>query len=306
MLPTIVKNTRLLYTVKILIFLNLPKVKVKMQEGDIMQESRKKNWFLTVVLLVFTVSLAGCSEAPNGSNASGTLKVGVRSNIINFGYLNEETGRYSGLEIDIANEMAKRMGYAEVELIPVTPDDRKQMLLDGEVDCLVATYTISDTRLENFDFSPPYFTDKMGVMVEKSTLFTMLTDLKDKNIGVLSGTNAGPLLAQKLAHLGIIGGEVLSNDDSETIYDHAKITKAQSYEELSIMLEEGAVDAACLDGSIAGTYMNEERTFINTVISEQEYGVATQKDSALSKKTAEAIQEMLDDGTIEALIDKWN
>ena len=72
------------------------------------------------------------------------------------------------------------------------------------------------------------------------------------------------------------------------------------------MLEEGAIDAACLDGSIASTYMDESRTFLDTAISEQEYGVASQKGSELSKEIAGTIQEMLDDGTIKELIDKWD
>lgn len=67
----------------------------------------------------------------------GTLTVGVRDYIINFGYLNEKTGKYYGLEIDIAQEMAERMGYGEVEFVTVTPDNRKEMLLDGKVDCLI-------------------------------------------------------------------------------------------------------------------------------------------------------------------------
>ena len=41
-------------------------------------------------------------------------------------------------------------------------------------------------------------------------------------------------------------------------------------------------------------------------IAHQEYGVATVKDSAFSAPVAEAVQAMLDDGTIKRLIDKWN
>ncbi len=254
-------------------------------------------------MLIFSISLAGCGKSANGS---GTLKVGVRSDIINLGYLNEDTGRYYGLEIDIAGEMAKRMGYSDVEFIEVTPDNRKQTLLDGKADCLVAAYTISDTRLENFDFSPAYYTDTMRVMVERSTMFTTLAHLKDKNIGVLSGSSAGPLLVQKMTELGMIDGQVISENDREILFDNVKITRAPSYEQLSVMLEEGAIDAACLDGSIASTYMDESRTFLDTAISEQEYGVASQKGSELSKEIAGTIQEMLDDGTIKELIDKWD
>ena len=80
--------------------------------------------FISVLsaMLIFSISFAGCGKSANGS---GTLKVGVRSDIINFGYLNEDTGRYYGLEIDIAGEMAKRMGYSDVEFIEVTPDNRR-------------------------------------------------------------------------------------------------------------------------------------------------------------------------------------
>ena len=45
---------------------------------------------------------------------------------------------------------------------------------------------------------------------------------------------------------------------------------------------------------------------LDYVIDTQEYGVATQKGSALSKPVSDAIQGMLDDGTVAALTDKWN
>lgn len=143
-------------------------------------------------------------------------------------------------------------------------------------------------------------------MVEKSTMFTTLTDLKYKNIGILSGSDAGPLLAKKMLETGMIDENVISNDDYKTVYNNVQVTKAQSYEELFEMLNAGTIDAACLDSSIAATYMNEDCIFLDTTISESEYGVATQKGSKLSAETSKAIQEMLDDGTISRLIDKWN
>ena len=121
-----------------------------------------------------------------------TLRVGVRDDIINFGFYNETTGKYYGLEIDLAAELARRIGYDDVEYITVTPDTRKDMLLNGEVDVVIATYSIAESREENFDFSAPYYEDDTIIMVEKSTLFGSIRDLKDKNIGIVNGTNAGP------------------------------------------------------------------------------------------------------------------
>ena len=99
-------------------------------------------------LLTLAAVLTGCG----GREKSGTLRVGVRDDIMNFGYLNKETGRYYGLEIDLANKLAEKLGYEEVEFVTVQPDNRKEMLQDGKVDCLVAAYSIADTRKENFDF----------------------------------------------------------------------------------------------------------------------------------------------------------
>ena len=79
-----------------------------------------------------------------------------------------------------------------------------------------------------------------------------------------------------------------------------------AYQELSDRLEEGSIDAACMDGSIAHTYDDFDRSLLDFQIDTQSYGVATQKDSALSQPVAEAVQAMLDDGTVARFIDKWN
>ena len=104
----------------------------------------------------------------------------------------------------------------------------------------------------------------------------------------------------------VIGENVISNTDTFTQYEGVSVTKAPSYQDLDVLLEQGRVDAACMDSCIAQTYMDDDRMFLDTVIAEQEYGVATQKGSDLSGEVKSAIREMLDDGTIDSLITKWN
>ena len=269
---------------------------------------------LVAAALVFAVAafslvcMAGCSadSQEEASSGTGTLRVGVRDDIMNFSYLNDQTGKHYGLEVDIANEMAKRLGYADVEFVSVTPDSRKDVLLNGEVDCLVACYSIADSRLENFDFSPAYYTDRAIVMVENSSLITDVEQLEGKTVGIMSGSNTGPVFATKMYELGVIGPDVVENTDEYTQYQGILVKKIATYEELSKALETGEVDAAAMDNSIASTYMNEDRSILDVNLGDQEYGVATQKDSELSGNVASAIQEMLDDGTIAAYIDKWN
>ena len=91
-------------------------------KGTGMTEGRARALFAMMLAIVLgacsLIGLSGCSSAssPTGSD---TLRVGVRADIVNFGYPNEQTGKYYGMEIDLANEMANRLGYSNVELVSV-------------------------------------------------------------------------------------------------------------------------------------------------------------------------------------------
>lgn len=273
---------------------------------------KRRGAALVLVALLLSCMLAGLVGCGGGdgkdASGKGTLRVGVRSDVVGFGFQNENTGRYYGLEIDIAQEMAKRMGYADVEFATVTPDSRKDMLLNGEIDCVAACYSIAESRMKNFDFSPAYYTDKSVIMVANSSLVTKLDDLKGKTFGTMSGANTAPQLAIRLTEAGFTSGKVISQTEDHSVnqFDTFRLVQIGSYQDLSKALEQGTVDAACMDGAIAKTYMNDRRTILDFTIDTQEYGVATAKDSALSQPVADAIQSMLDDGTIAELTEKWN
>lgn len=249
--------------------------------------------FILIMSVVLSTVLAGC----NTSSKSGTLKVGVRDDVMNLGYLNPTTGQYYGMEIDLARLLADDLGYEKVEFVTVKPDTRKDMLLNGEVDCLIAAYSIAETRLENFDFSPAYYSDYSRIMVEKTSMIESLEELVGKKVGVLDGANTAPELAQKMTEMGLITAE----DAKGT-----SLVKKDSYAELGEALEEGTADAVCMDGCIARAYMNDDRVLLEDTIYQEDYGVATQKDSKFSEPVAESIQKMLDNGTIAGLIDKWD
>ena len=209
----------------------------------------------------------------------------------------------------IANGLAERLGYKSVSFSTVTPENRKDMLLDGDIDALIACYSIAETRLENFDFSPAYYDDAIVAVVENSSLIESIDDLRGCTFGCMGGANAAPLLNNKLKEIGFSTGtdKILGADDVDVKFDTWRLVQFPSYQELSDALEEGTVDAMVLDGAIAKTYMNDERSILDGFkVDEVSYGVATAKGSELSTHVASAIQDMLDDGTIDALVDKWD
>lgn len=280
------------------------------KEMQALNLTRRSFGALMLGALPASLLMAGCSDGAVGAiTGSGTLRAGVRADVVGFGYLNEGTGNYYGMEIDLVEELASRLGYGGVEFVTILPENRKEMLLDGQVDLIAACYSIAETRLENFDFSPAYYDDRVIAVVQNSSLIEGIDDMRGLTFGTMSGANAAPLLSTKLYEDGFTSGEVVTanEDNSDVSFDTWHLLQFPSYQELSDALEDGTVDAMVLDGAIAQTYMDDKRHVIDGfVVAEQSYGVATQKGSELSALVAEAVQEMLDDGTVAALVDKWD
>lgn len=280
------------------------------KEMQALNLTRRSFGALMLGALPASLLMAGCSDdAVSAITGSGTLRAGVRADVVGFGYLNEGTGNYYGMEIDLVEELASRLGYGDIEFVTILPENRKEMLLDGQVDLIAACYSIAETRLENFDFSPAYYDDRVIAVVQYSSLIEGIDDMRGLTFGTMSGANAAPLLSTKLYEDGFTSGEVVTanEDNSDVSFDTWHLLQFPSYQELSDALEDGTVDAMVLDGAIAQTYMDDKRHVIDGfVVAEQSYGIATQKDSELSAPVAEAVQGMLDDGTIDALVDKWD
>ena len=265
---------------------------------------------LSTMGLTCAFSALPCVHAASAADTSSTtLTVGVRNNIPGFGEYNKRNGKYYGLEIDIAQELASRMGYSDVTFKTVTPDTRKEMLSSGKIDCIVACYSSSDTRKKNFDFSPSYYTDHIVLMVQKSSNITRVNDLQGLTIGTREGADTAPYLAANLTKRGFTSGEVLSTNENNTdvTFDTWHLVEYATYPKLSDALERGDIDALAADGAIASAYLDDKRMLLpDYEAAPQNYAVATNKNSALSKKIAKTAQEMLDDKTIAGLIDKWD
>ena len=284
-------------------------VNEKFKEMQALNLTRRSFGALALGALPASMLLAGCDNPVADMGSKGTLRAGVRADVVGFGYLNEDTGNYYGLEIDLVNDLVARLGYGDVEFVTVLPENRKEMLLDGQIDLIAACYSIADTRLENFDFSPAYYDDRVIAVVQNSSLIEKIDDMRGLTFGTMSGANTAPLLSIKLYEIGFSDGEAralgANNDDVQ--FDTWHLLQFPSYQELSDALEDGTVDAMVLDGAIAQTYMDDKRHVIDGfMVAEQSFGIATQKDSELSAPVAEAVQAMLDDGTIAALQDKWD
>lgn len=282
------------------------------------------------------ISLAACGKStdsnskssttptPAGSSSSGTetpkyspdvqaivdrgvLRVGVKNAVIGFGYQDPLTKEYTGLEISLAEKIAKTLGV-DVEYTAVTAATRTELLDSGDIDCVLATFTITEDRKKNWDFTTPYFTDYVTVLVENSSGIKSLADLTDKKVGVSSGSTSAKALVKAMVE----GGLISKDDFNEETFDPATWTTVVSFQQfddyptISTALSAKEVDAFCVDKSILAVYHTEGRSYIDEKFAPQNYGVATKKGSGFSPFVEELITGWLADGTVDGLIKENN
>ena len=266
---------------------------------------------LALVIVVGTFGLVGCgssdtpaekTETPSASDLpagvqevkdSGKLRVGVKADVPNFGLQDAATGEFKGMEIDLARAVAKRMGLAEdkVEFQAVTAKTRGPLLDNGQIDLVVATFTIKPERLEQWNFSNPYYQDEVGLLVKKSSGVTGLAGLDGKNIGVAQGATTRDAVQAEADAAGI----------------KVKFLEFATYPEINAALESGRVDAFSVDKSILSGYLTEESVILPDGFSPQDYGIASKKGTDdMTTFINDMLTEMESNGEMDALLKKWN
>ena len=259
-------------------------------------------------------SLAGCGgNAGSGSSdtsskleaikSRGKLKAGVKKDVIGYGYLNTATNEYEGLEIDLCYQVAAAVlgvSYDEakeqklVEFTDVTPKTRGPLIDNDQLDIICATYTITDERKKSWDFSTPYRTDHVGILVKKAAGMKSMADLDGKVIGVSQGSTTKDLVSEMLKDQGVD-----ATPSFQEFPDYPSIKSA---------LDAGNIDAFAMDRSTLKGYTTDDCELLQPEIEfgAQDYGIATKKGSDLSKTVDDTVNELLENGWLDEEIKAWD
>ncbi len=256
----------------------------------------------------FTASSAFAAGEIDEIKDRGYLKVGVKNDVIGFSFQDPLSGTYKGMEVTLAEMIADSLDV-DVEFTSVTAATRGELVDSGDLDVSIATFTITPERIKHWDFSTGYYTDYVSVLVEKSSNISTLADLKDKKVGVSSGSTSAMALTKAMIEAGVIDG---TGFDEKT-FDPATWTQGISFQQydnyptISTALSAGEVQAFCVDKSILNIYQTKNRTFVSDAkFSPQEYGTCTKKGSDLSAYIDNLIKTWKSDGTLDQLIKENN
>lgn len=220
----------------------------------------------------------------------GTLNVGVKQDVPNFGYYSAKTNTYQGMEIDLAKKIAKEL-KVKVNYIPVTTQTREPLMDNGTIDLLIATYTINDERKASYAISNPYYYDQIGFLVLKDSGINKISDLNGKTIGVSQGASTKAALQ-----------EYASANNLKFNY-----VQLGSFPELAVSLYAHRVDAFSVDKSILSGYESKKTKTLKEGFKTQEYGIASSKSNQeLIDYTNDLLAKWQKDGSLQKLYNKYH
>ena len=217
----------------------------------------------------------------------GTLVVGI-TEYEPMNYM-DENGEWTGFDTEFAQAVGEKLGV-DVEFTEINWDYKYNELDSKSIDCIWNGMTITDEGKEAASISNAYAENAQVVVMKQENLskYTDAESLKDLTIAV-EGGSAG----EKAAAAAGLTNTVVSN------------TQALALTEVS----SGSCDACIIDLTMANSMTGEGTSNANLGfeirLEAEEYGIAFRKGSDLTGKVNEIMAELMHDGTLDALAEKY-
>ncbi len=218
------------------------------------------------------------------------LKIAVKDNTRPLGF-REREGRLQGLEIDLAKQLAlELLGSPEkVQLEPVKNQDRLKVLLEEQVDLVIARLTITPGRSRLVDFSDYYYLDGTGLITLQPDL-KRLADFQNQAIGVINPSDTIAVLRSQLPQARLVG--------------------VASYEEGLALLEQGKIQAFAADNSLLTGWAQDDPRYYHLpfFLSGTALAIAMPRGLAyqeLRQKVNEAVRRWRTNGWLRERVRYW-
>jgi glutamate transport system substrate-binding protein len=196
----------------------------------------------------------------------GKVVVGTKFDQPLFGNKNL-TGQPEGFDVEIAKVIAHAIYgpdiEGKIEFVETPSKVREDSITGGQVDFIVATYTINDARKEKVGFAGPYYVAGQDLLVKKdNTTVTGVDSLAGKKVCSVQGSTP-------LANLEKVAPEA---DTSISFDVYSKCVEA---------LTDGRVDAVSTDNIILLGYVatNPDLKVVGKTFSTEPYGIGVKKEA---------------------------
>ena len=243
----------------------------------------KKIIFILLILVVMT----GLTFAGGDNEESAKLIVGTSAGFRPFEY--REMGEVTGFDIAIMEKIAEKLGMT-LEVRDMDFDALIEAVDTGVVDVVAAGMTITEERKERVDFTVHYFIADQSVLIRKDS------DIVIGSIDEIN--NAGSIIGVQNDTTGHYW--VLDNLPDATLKEYGK------YIECIQDLENLNIDMIVLDKPVAIAYeQNRDVKVAKVIETDEKYGLAIKKESALYESINSALQELMSSPEWDELLTKY-
>ena len=230
------------------------------------------------------------AERTDETSEGGTFTVGFDQDFPPMGFVGED-GEYTGFDLELAQETAKRLGLTYVAQ-HIAWDAKNMELESGNIDCIWNGFTMTG-REDEYTWSEPYMENSQVVVVMEDSGIETLEDLAGKIVEVQADSSAEAAL-KEMPDLTSTFGTLQTTPDYNTAF---------------MDLEMGSVDAIAMDVIVAGYQMQErEGSFkiLEESLASEEYAIGFKKgNTELCEKVQQTLEEMAADGTMAEISEKW-
>ncbi|WP_297194990.1 ABC transporter substrate-binding protein [uncultured Campylobacter sp.] len=239
------------------------------------------------IFILFFIAFAFCACGNDEA-----LRVGMAPNYYPFNFKDDD-GKLSGFDVELVNELSKRLNLDVVYKSDLKFDDLSLALLNSEIDMIASSFSITADRLLFVDFTKPYyFTKSVYVKRGNDIRIRSKEDLRNKKIGVRKGSlQEKSIKEQSIARI--------------------KIVSIEEIDKLFRLLNSKEIDALFIDDSIADAYLGLYKDLEKFHYEEDGslgYAFAFKKNEneGLIDSINEELENMKKDGIMKALLDKFN
>jgi glutamate transport system substrate-binding protein len=251
--------------------------------------------------MALAIAACGGSDSGSGSGSSSAkgvidkassqkkLVIGVKADQPGLGL--QTGGTYAGFDIEIAKIVAKGLGVdpSGIEWKTTVSANREPFIQQGQVDLVVATYTINDDRKKVVNFAGPYYVAGQDLLVPANSTITGPESLAGKKVCSVTGSTPAKRI--------------------QTDYKQAKLQQFDSYSKCVQALAGGQVDAVTTDDIILAGYAAQPQyagkfKVVGKKFSTEPYGIGLKKnDTAGCNKINDILKTSATDGSYKAAWD---
>ena len=246
-----------------------------------------------VLALVLVLSFAACASKNDAGFTTveeGKLHMSTNAAFPPYEMITDD-GAFEGIDVEVAAAIAEKLG---LELVVDDMDFDAALLAaqNGQSDMVMAGVTVNEDRLAVMDFTDSYATGVQVVIVKEGSDVTM-DNLGEKLIGCQAATT-GYIYASDTPENGGYG------EDHVIAYDNGAMAVEA--------LKGGQVDCVIIDNAPAQAFVeaNEGLTILEGDWVTEDYAIGVKKgNTGLLEAINGALNELIEDGTVQKIIDKY-